>query len=172
MCPAAFTTHVFEKLKEKDILRFEGPLGSFRLDDSPKPAILLAGGTGFAPIKSIVENAIATGQTRPMTLYWGSRDLAGLYQFDVARSWEARCRASASCRCSPTPPPTPGRGRRGLAHAALMADLPDLSGHEVYACGSPAMIDAARADLTGRCRLPADAFFADAFSFSNDPTPA
>lgn len=62
-------------------------------------------------------------------------------------------------------------GRQGLAHAALMADLPDLSGHEVYACGSPAMIDAARADLTGQCGLPADAFFADAFSFSSDPTP-
>ena len=74
-----FTTHVFEKLKEKDILRFEGPLGSFRLhEDSSKPVVLLAGGTGFAPIKSIVENAIATGQTRPMTLYWGSRDMAGL----------------------------------------------------------------------------------------------
>jgi len=168
-----FTTHVFEKLKEKDILRFEGPLGGFRLHDSPKPAILLAGGTGFAPIKSIVENAIATGQTRPMTLYWGSRDLAGLYQLDVARSWEARL---PGFRCIPVlsdaSPADNWSGRQGLAHAALMADLPDLSGHEVYACGSPAMIDAARADLTGRCQLPADAFFADAFSFSTDPTPA
>ena len=169
-----FTTHVFEKLKEKDILRFEGPLGSFRLhEDSSKPVVLLAGGTGFAPIKSIVENAIATGQTRPMTLYWGSRDLAGLYQLDVARSWEARL---SGFRCVPVlsdaSPADNWSGRQGLAHAALMADLPDLSGHEVYACGSPAMIDAARADLTGRCQLPADAFFADAFSFSTDPIPA
>ena len=65
-----------------------------------------------------------------------------------------------------------GFGARGIVWSALMADLPDLSGHEVYACGSPAMIDAALADLTAHCRLPADAFFADAFSFSTDPTPA
>ncbi len=165
-----FTTHVFEKLKEKDILRFEGPLGSFRLcESSPKPVILLAGGTGFAPIKSIVEHAIAAGLTRPMTLYWGSRDLAGLYQIDLARGWEQRL---PGFRCVPVLSDSPAgdgwSGRTGLAHAALMADLPDLSGHEVYACGSPAMIDAARADLTGHCKLPADAFFADAFSFSND----
>ena len=167
-----FTTHVFEKLKEKDILRFEGPLGGFRLNDSPKPAILLAGGTGFAPIKSIVEHAIATGQTRPLTLYWGSRNLAGLYQLDLARGWEERLPGFRFVPVlSEAQPADNWSGRQGLAHAALMADLPDLSGHEVYACGSPAMIDAARADLTGQCGLPADAFFADAFSFSSDPTP-
>lgn len=165
-----FTTHVFDKLKEKDILRFEGPLGSFRLqEDSRKPIVLLAGGTGFAPIKSIVENAIATGQTRPMTLYWGSRDVAGLYQLDLARSWEERL---PGFRFVPVLSDAPAgdnwSGRSGFAHQALMADLPDLSGHEVYACGSPAMIDAAREDLTRRCNLPVEAFFADAFSFSND----
>ncbi|WP_374261814.1 CDP-6-deoxy-delta-3,4-glucoseen reductase [Zoogloea sp.] len=164
-----FTTQVFEKLKEKDILRFEGPLGGFRLHDSPRPIVLLAGGTGFAPIKSIVEHAIATGLTRPMTLYWGSRDLAGLYQLELARSWETRLPGFRFVPVlSDTPADAHWPGRTGLAHAALMADLPDLSGHEVYACGSPAMIDAARADLTARCSLPPDAFFADAFSFSND----
>ena len=168
-----FTTHVFEKLKERDILRFEGPLGGFRLhEESTRPIVLLAGGTGFAPIKSIVEHAIASGQSRPprpMTLYWGSRDLAGLYQLELARSWEALL---PGFRCIPVlsdaTPADAWSGRSGLAHHALMADLPDLSGHEVYACGSPAMIDAARADLTARCGLPQEAFFADAFSFSND----
>ena len=165
-----FTTHVFEKLKEKDILRFEGPLGSFRLhEDSSKPVVLLAGGTGFAPIKSIVENAIATGQTRPMTLYWGSRDVAGLYQLELARSWEARLPGFRFVPVlSDAPASDNWNGRSGFAHQALMTDLPDLSAHEVYACGSPAMIDAAREDLTRRCKLPVDAFFADAFSFSND----
>ena len=120
MCPGGFfTTHVFEKLKEKDILRFEGPLGGFRLDkDSQRPIVLLAGGTGFAPIKSIVENAIATGIQRPMTLYWGSRNLAGLYQFDVARSWEDACLASVSCRCSPT------ARRRTAGAVALVSPTP------------------------------------------------
>lgn len=164
-----FTTHVFEKLKEKDILRFEGPLGGFRLHDSPKPAILLAGGTGFAPIKSIVENAIATGQTRPMTLYWGSRDLAGLYQLDVARSWEARLPGFRFVPVlSDAPAADAWEGRRGLAHAALMADLPDLSGHQVYACGAPVMVDAARHDFVARCGLPEDEFFADAFTSEAD----
>ena len=165
-----FTTQVFEKLKEKDILRFEGPLGSFRLrEDSVRPVILLAGGTGFAPIKSIVENAIATGLKRPMTLYWGSRDLTGLYQFDIARGWEARLPGFQFVPVLSDAPASDGwTGRRGFAHHALMADLPDLSGHEVYACGSPAMIEAARADLTGRCGLPPEAFLADAFSYSND----
>ena len=169
-----FTTQVFEKLKEKDILRFEGPLGSFRLqEDSTRPVVLLAGGTGFAPIKSIVENAIATAQNgrppRPMTLYWGSRNVAGLYQLDLARSWEARLPGFRFVPViSDSTDDTSWSGRTGLAHAALMADLPDLSGHEVYACGSPTMIDAARADLIRHCGLPAEAFFADAFSFSND----
>ncbi|WP_398306567.1 CDP-6-deoxy-delta-3,4-glucoseen reductase [Zoogloea sp.] len=165
-----FTTHVFEKLKEKDILRFEGPLGSFRLrEDSTRPVVLLAGGTGFAPIKSIVENAIATGLKRPMTLYWGSRDLAGLYQFDIARDWEARLPGFRFVPVlSDAPAGDAWTGRSGFAHHALMADLPDMSGHEVYACGSPAMIDAARTDLTGHCGLPPEAFFADAFSYSND----
>jgi CDP-4-dehydro-6-deoxyglucose reductase len=165
-----FTPHVFEKLKERDILRFEGPLGGFRLhEDSTKPIVLLAGGTGFAPIKSIVEQAIATGQTRPMTLYWGSRDLAGLYQLELAQGWEARLPGFRFIPVLSDPGAAEGwSGRSGLAHHALMADLPDLSGHEVYACGSPGMIDAARVDLTTRCGLPPEAFFADAFSFSND----
>lgn len=165
-----FTTHVFEKLKEKDILRFEGPLGSFRLhEESNRPIVLLAGGTGFAPIKSIVEQAIATGLARPMTLYWGSRDVAGLYQRDVAMEWETRLPGFRFVPVLSDPAADDAwTGRRGFAHHALMADLPDLSGHEVYACGSPAMIDNARQDLIGRCGLPADAFFADAFSYSND----
>ena len=165
-----FTTHVFEKLKEKDILRFEGPLGSFRLrEDSVRPVILLAGGTGFAPIKSIVENAIATGLKRPMTLYWGSRDLTGLYQFDIARGWEAGLPGFQFVPVLSDAPASDGwTGRSGFAHHALMAVLPDLSGHGVYACGSPAMIEAARTDLTGRCGLPPEAFLADAFSYSND----
>ena len=165
-----FTEQVFSTMKVRDILRFNGPHGSFYLrEDSAKPMILLAGGTGFAPIKSIVEYAIATGIQRPMTLYWGSRNLAGLYQFDVAKGWEDRLPGFRFVPVlSDSPAEDAWTGRTGLAHAALMADLPDLSGHEVYACGSPAMIDTARADLTRQCGLPADAFHADAFSFSND----
>lgn len=165
-----FTTHVFERMKARDILRIEGPLGSFQLDEaSDKPVILLAGGTGFAPIKSIVEHAIQAGIKRPFTLYWGSRDQAGLYQRELAEAWEERL---PGFRFVPvlSDHDDGWTGRRGLVHHAVMEDLPDLSGHEVYACGAPAMIDAARLDFTTRCGLPAEAFHSDAFTYSSDAT--
>ena len=166
----AFTEHVFNGMKERDILRFEGPLGSFGLhEDSQAPIVLLAGGTGFAPIKSIVEHAIHTGLTRPMTLYWGSRNRAGLYMDELARSWE---KSLPGFRYVPVLSEAGAaddwHGRTGLVHRAVVEDLPDLSAHEVYACGSPAMIDAARSELTAQCGLPQGAFFADAFTFATD----
>lgn len=166
----AFTEHVFNGMKERDILRFEGPLGSFGLhEDSQAPIVLLAGGTGFAPIKSIVEHAIHTGLTRPMTLYWGSRNRAGLYMDELARSWEQYLPGFRYVPVlSEAGAADDWHGRTGLVHRAVVEDLPDLSAHEVYACGSPAMIDAARSELTAQCGLPQDAFFADAFTFATD----
>lgn len=164
----SFTGHVFTAMKPRDILRFEGPLGSFGLNAGDAPAVLIAGGTGFAPIKSIVEEHIASGSKRALTLYWGSRDRAGLYMDQLAREWEGRV---ANFRYIPVLSEATAAdgwtGRTGLVHHAVMADQPDLSRHEVYACGAPAMIDAARADLVARCRLPSDAFFADAFTFAS-----
>ena len=166
-----FTEHVFATMKERDILRFEGPLGTFGLrEGSAAPAVLLAGGTGFAPIKSIVEHAIASGESRPMTLYWGARDRAGLYMDELARSWES---ALPGFRYIPVlseaGPGDRWDGRTGLVHRAVIDDLPDLSGHEVYACGAPGMIDAARRDFAAICRLPESAFSSDAFTFASDP---
>lgn len=164
----SFTSHVFEHMKLRDILRFEGPLGSFGLAAGGAPAVLIAGGTGFAPIKSMVEDLIACGRQRPLTLYWGSRTRDGLYMDTLARSWEQSLRDFRYVPVLSEPSPADGwTGRTGLVHHAVMADLPDLSRFEVYACGSPAMIDAARADLASRCALPPDAFFADAFTFAS-----
>jgi CDP-4-dehydro-6-deoxyglucose reductase len=168
-----FTGHVFHAMKEKDILRFEGPLGSFFLrEESDKPIVLLAGGTGFAPIKALVEHAINAGiGRRPMTLYWGSRDRVGLYLEALAASWETRLPGFKFIPVlSDSPPQGAWVGRAGLVHEAVMVDHPDLSGHEVYACGAPVMIDAARRDFIQRCRLPEDAFFCDSFTFSTDPS--
>lgn len=164
-----FTPQVFSTMKERDILRFEGPLGSFFLrEDSAKPMVLLAGGTGFAPIKGIVEHAIHVGLARPMVLYWGARNRAGLYMHDLVCEWE---RTLPHFRYIPVLSDAGSddawEGRRGLVHQAVIEDLPDLSGHEVYACGAPAMIDAARTDFTTRCGLPDTAFFADSFTYSN-----
>lgn len=164
----AFTDPLFSTMKVKDILRLNGPHGSFTLQgDSTRPMLLVAGGTGFAPIKSIVEQAIATQSTRPMTLYWGARDRAGLYMADLPARW-----ATVHPHICYVPvlsePDADWAGRTGLVHAAAMADYPDLSAHQVYVCGAPAMVEAARTDFVGRCGLPDTEFFADAFSYAAD----
>ncbi len=165
-----FTQHVFSAMKVRDILRFEGPLGSFFLrEDSDTPILLVAGGTGFAPIKGIVEHAIEQGMTRPMTLYWGSRDRAGLYMPGLAEGWAAQFPWFKFVPVlSDKTEDDHWQGREGLVHEAVMADLPDLSSYQVYACGAPAMIDAAQHDFITRCKLPADQFFADAFTYALD----
>lgn len=161
-----FTAQVFTTLKARDILRIEGPLGGFYLRDGNAPVVLLAGGTGFAPIKGIVESAIAARKTRPMHLYWGAHDQAGLYRHELAQAW---ARQHSWFRYTPVlsgQRPAGWTGRTGLVHQALMADYPNLGGHQVYACGAPAMVSAAQVDLTRRCKLPEEAFFSDAFTFS------
>ena len=169
-----FTEHVFTAMKERDILRLNGPLGSFYLrEDSPRPVVLIAGGTGFAPIKAIVEHALHAGSERPMILYRGARRRTDLYLDELPLGWAARL---PNFRYVPVLSEADAEdgwsGRTGLVHRAVMADFPDLSGHQVYACGAPAMIDAARSDLTGQCRLNPDDFFADAFSYAADSVTA
>lgn len=160
-----FTDHVFGTMKEKEVLRLEGPYGSFFLrEDSDLPIVLLASGTGFAPIKAIIEHMQHASITRPAVLYWGCRSKADLYLDDWARQAAA---AMPHLRYIPVlsePRPSDNwSGRTGFVHEAVMADLPDLSGHQVYACGAPVMVDAARRDFTTRCQLPEEAFFADSF---------
>jgi CDP-4-dehydro-6-deoxyglucose reductase, E3 len=161
-----FTDHVFGAMKEKDILRMEGPFGTFFLrEDSDKPIVLLASGTGFAPIKAIIEHLQLKASTRPAVLYWGCRSKADLYLHTWA---EDAARTTANLRYVPVlsePKPQDNwTGRTGLVHRAVMQDLPDLSGHQVYACGVPVMVDAARLDFVQHCALPADEFFADSFT--------
>lgn len=166
----AFTGRVFETMKEREILRFEGPLGTFFLNyESDAPVMLVAGGTGFAPIKSLVEDLIERGTRRPVRLYWGARTREGLYMDALARSWQQLLPDFDYVPVlSDTVPTDDWTGRRGLVHEAVMEDHPELSHWEVYACGAPAMIDAARRDFMARCALPSSSFFADAFTFAND----
>lgn len=152
-------------LRVRDILRLEGPMGTFFLrTDSTAPIVLLASGTGFAPIKALVEQMLADGIKRPATLYWGGRRRHDLYMDELARSWAASIRDFRYVPVISEPSARDGwQGRTGLVHEAVMADLPDLSAYQVYACGAPGMINAARHDFTHACGLPAEAFFADAF---------
>ena len=156
-----FTEHVFGKLKVRDLLRFEGPLGSFYLrEESEKPMILLASGTGFAPIRSIIESALEKKleQKRPMTLYWGCRVKQDLYQMELAQSW-----VRPGFKFVPVLSDEKWDGRTGFVHRAVMEDFPDMSGVQVYACGAPIVVDSARRDFSLQCRLPVEEFFADSF---------
>jgi CDP-4-dehydro-6-deoxyglucose reductase, E3 len=159
-----FTSHVFTTMAVGDTLRLEGPLGQFTLRDSQRPILFVAGATGFAPVKSIVEDAFQRGQARPMRLYWGVRKRQDLYLLELAERWQRE--HSNFTFVAVLSDGTPGdgwAGRRGLVHEAMLADYPDLRGFEVYACGSVKMVETA---------LPAflaqglgEAFcFADAFT--------
>ncbi len=161
-----FTDRLFAgEVKEREVMRFEGPLGSFYLrEDSNKPIIFLASGTGFAPIKAMIEHAIARGSQRPMQLYWGCRKPADLYMAALPEQWAREVPGFSYVPVLSEVSAQDGwQGRTGLVHQAVMADHPDLSGHEVYACGVPVMVDAAQRDFLAQCGLPEDAFFADSF---------
>ncbi|OYV30005.1 MAG: CDP-6-deoxy-delta-3,4-glucoseen reductase [Thiomonas sp. 20-64-9] len=164
-----FTDHVFSAMKEKEIQRIEGPFGSFFLRDDPenKPMIFLASGTGFAPIKAMLEQMRTSADARQVTLYWGGRRLPDIYLPDWV---ERQCALMPNLRFIPVLSEADAGwpGRTGFVHQAVMADLPDLSGHAVYACGAPVMVEAAQRDFTTRCSLPEDAFFADAFTTEAD----
>ncbi|MGD9945361.1 MAG: CDP-6-deoxy-delta-3,4-glucoseen reductase, partial [Burkholderiaceae bacterium] len=157
-------------VKERDILRFEGPLGTFFLrEDSVKPAVLLASGTGFAPIKAIVEHAQFKGLTRPMTLYWGGRRPRDLYQHALCEQWAREIPGFRYVPVVSDALPEDGwTGRTGFVHRAVIEDLPDLSGHQVYACGAPIVIESAQRDFIAQCGLPADEFYADSFTSAAD----
>ena len=159
-----FSRHVFGVMKERDILRIEGPFGTFSLrEQSAKPIVLLASGTGFAPIKAIIERALERGIDRPMTLYWGCRVRADLYMHDLAERWQSEGKLRYIPVLSDAPATDNWTGRTGLVHLAVMKDFPDLSAHQVYACGAPIMVDSARKDFTLKCALPEEEFFSDSF---------
>ena len=170
----AFTDALFgvtqPAIQVRDILRCEMPLGSFFLrEDSDKPIVLLASGTGFAPVKAMVEHMQHAGIRRPVRLYWGGRRPADLYLATLAEQWARTLPDFVYVPVvSDALPEDAWPGRTGWVHQAVMADLPDLSAHQVYACGAPAMVAAARYDFTTRCQLPPDEFYADAFTSAAD----
>lgn len=169
-----FSEHVFTNMKERDILRFEGPHGSFFLrEESDKPIMFVAGGTGFAPIKAIIEHALHNKIARPMTLYWGARAKVDLYMAGLPEAWHMR---NPHLRYVPVLSEAKTednwQDRTGLVHQAVLDDYADLSGYQVYVCGAPAMVDAARCDFTTLRNLPVEEFFADSFSFAADSQPA
>ncbi|MBX9868774.1 MAG: CDP-6-deoxy-delta-3,4-glucoseen reductase [Burkholderiaceae bacterium] len=165
-----FTDQVFSTLKERDILRFEGPHGSFFLrEESEKPIILLASGTGFAPIKALVEHLIFIESKRPVTLYWGGRRPADLYMHTLCEGWaQTLPHFKYVPVISNAETADAWQGRTGFVHQAVMADHADLSGYQVYACGAPIVVESAQRDFVQQCHLPADEFYADSFTSEAD----
>lgn len=169
-----FTDFVFAAkdpaLKEKDILRFEGPLGSFFLrEDSKKPIIFVAAGTGFAPIKSIIEQMQAKKIQRPISLYWGGRRPSDLYMNSLCETWAQDLPDFKYIPViSDALPEDTWDGRSGFVHEAVMTDHPNLKDFQVYACGAPVMVNAARQDFSSQCHLPEEEFFADSFTSAAD----
>jgi CDP-4-dehydro-6-deoxyglucose reductase len=162
-----FTNFVANELQEKAILRLEAPFGSFFLrEESTAPVIFMATGTGIAPIKGIIEHMLHHNMQRDIYLYAGARNLPDLYLHDLCEKWAA---LTPHLRYTPVlskPQPSDHwQGQTGYVQDAVLKDFSVLSGYQVYACGSPNMIDSARASLM-RSGLPEDAFFSDAFTFT------
>ncbi len=159
-----------KQIKEKDILRFEGPLGSFFLrEDSKKPIIFLASGTGFAPIKSMLMHIQEKKIKREIHFYWGGRRPKDLYMDSLCQEFMHTIPGfHYTPVISDALAEDAWQGRTGFVHRAVMNDFPDLSQHQVYACGAPIVIQSARTDFVKDCQLPEEEFFADSFTSEAD----
>jgi CDP-4-dehydro-6-deoxyglucose reductase len=163
-----FTAQLFESMHAGALLRIEGPLGQFWFrSESPRTAIMVGGGTGYAPLRAMIRQLLATGDRRPLTLYWGARDVDGLYEHAWLEAL-ARTRPGFVYRPVLSDPGASGGGiRGGLVHEAVLADYPDLSGMDVYASGPPAMIEAIRTSYAAH-GLPREQLFFDSFDYAPD----
>lgn len=165
-----FTNWLFQSAKVGDLLRFEGPLGTFFLREQLKETIIfIASGTGFAPIKAMIENAIQNNDLRQMILYWGGRSQTDLYMTEIAYSWQKKLK-----NFSFVPVLTEKilsknwSGKTGLLHEAVIKDFPNLSNFVVYACGSPIMVESAKQVFITKHLLPEQAFFSDVFTNASE----
>lgn len=165
-----FSHYVQDQMPERTLLRFEGPLGAFYLrENSERPALLMAGGTGFAPIKAMLERQFQRGLARPFHLFWGARAQRDIYLDSLARQWVQQ---HANFRYTPvlSEPDAGWRGERGLVHEALLRAYPELAGHEVYMAGPPAMIHAGKLNFV-KAGLDADHLFYDSFDYAFETWP-
>jgi CDP-4-dehydro-6-deoxyglucose reductase len=165
-----FTSWVFDELEVRDILRLEAPLGTFfvRNDDPDRPMIMVGGGTGFAPLKSMIEDLLAHGDARPLHLFWGARTAAELYMHDRVLRW-ARQQANISytSALSESGEAAQGDSFTGLVHEAVLDAYPDLSGFDIYISGPPAMVETGRDAFVGHGADKRRIYF-DSFEFGLD----
>ncbi|MGY6553789.1 MAG: CDP-6-deoxy-delta-3,4-glucoseen reductase [Wenzhouxiangella sp.] len=162
-----FTGHVFESMQLKEILRFEGPLGTFFIRrGSKRPLLLMGGGTGFAPLKAMIEELIEAGDTRPVRLFWGVQRESDLYARALIDQWK---KDHPDLRFTPVlaEPPAAWTGAQGFVHEAVVDQIADLAEHDVYMSGPPAMVNAGRSAFLA-VGVAEDRLFYDSFDFAPD----
>ena len=161
-----FSEYAFNDLQNKTLLRIEGPLGQFTLQESDRPIIMIAGGTGFAPVKSLVEHSLEIEDCRPIHIYWGARTESDLYFDDVIKQWaEKHEHIKYIPVLSEVESLEDWNGKTGFVHEAVMEDYDDLSGHDIYACGPPPMVNAVVESLPEK-GLDRERLFSDSFEFA------
>jgi CDP-4-dehydro-6-deoxyglucose reductase len=158
-----FTDELFTRMKPGTLLRIEGPIGQFVYREAEGPLLLIAGGTGFAPIKAILRHVLENGRQRPIHFYWGARRVPDLYEEPLVLEWTKRDPklTFTAVLSEATEPGAPHR-RLGWVHEAVLADVPDLRAFDIYAAGPPAMIEAIRA------AFPQERLRFDSFDYAPD----
>ena len=164
-----FTEQLFAGMRARTLLRIEGPLGQFWFrEESTRPAILVGGGTGYAPLRSMLRHLLERGDRRTLRFYWGARTRADLYELEPM---QARAAQYPNLEFTPVlSDPQPGdgwRGRAGLVHEVVLEDIPQLLEYDVYAAGPPAMIEAIRTTFAAH-GLPPEQLFFDSFDYAPD----
>jgi CDP-4-dehydro-6-deoxyglucose reductase len=169
---SGFTGQLFDTMRSGTLLRIEGPLGQFWFrNDSPRPALMIGGGTGYAPLRAMLRQLLAVGDRRPLTLYWGARAQGDLYEHDWLTELATR-RPRFEYRpvlSAPSPADRAWAGLTGLVHEAVIDDARDgLGNYDVYASGPPAMVEAIRHTFTEQHGLPREQLFFDSFDYAPD----
>ena len=164
-----FAEYAFGNMPDKAMLRIEGPLGTFYLrEESDRPLIFMAGGTGFAPVKALIEHSLHIGQTRPIHLYWGARALRDLYDPEMAQQWADQYAHIQFVPVLSDPEADDNwQGRTGFVHDAIMEDFSDLSGFDIYAGGPPEMVNAGFDSFRTHGLTP-EHYFSDSFEYARD----
>ena len=165
-----FAHYAQDTLAPRAILRIEGPLGAFYVrEDSTRPVIMMAGGTGFAPLKAMLEHLFRAGLPRPVQLFWGARSRRDLYLHALAEDW-ARQHPQLTYTPVLSEPDADWTGERGLVHEAVLRAHPDLTGQEIYMAGPPAMVHAGKQAFV-QAGLDADHLYYDSFDYAFETWP-
>jgi CDP-4-dehydro-6-deoxyglucose reductase len=161
-----FTPRVFDSMKERDLLRFEGPFGTYFLQSEVEtPIIMVAGGTGFSPVKGLVEQAMQQNPDYQIHLFWGARDIQDLYMNSLAREWAEKYTGFTYTPVLSESKSDGWSGETGFVHEAVSRSYEDVTGYDIYASGPPIMVDSVRDTLKAK-GMDSQRFYFDSFDFA------